>query len=285
MKTRIFSSLVLFLTVFGGLSTQALDIPDTAVPIECSLEPIARSSFHDNFETKSHGPSPHVGVEESLSLNWSGYVAATNLTHPTVGSVSDVLGYWTVPALSSSKNTAYSSIWVGMDGYSNATVEQIGTEQDWTSSGQRNYAWFEMYPAGAFEIVGFPVRINDQMGAEVKYNGNNVFQLTIVNYTKNVYFLVPFSYTVTNKAQRSSAEWIVEAPSSGSTGQVLPLANFGTVLFHTCMATINGRSGSINNSHWTFDAIAMITPSHIVKSLPSTLNSTGQNFSVTWQHQ
>src|SRR5207253_2086876 len=80
-------------------------------------------------------------------------------------------------------STSYSSIWVGLDGYANATVEQIGTEQDWTKRGQRNYAWFEMYPSGAYLISGFPVNPGDSISAQVQYEGNGVFQLTINNTT------------------------------------------------------------------------------------------------------
>jgi hypothetical protein len=265
MKKSFMQLFVLFFGMLGNLST--------------------RSSFNDNFNSKAYGPSPHKPLSEGTSLNWSGYAALTSLTNPTKSSVNDVSGYWTVPALSRSTENSYTAIWVGIDGYSNGTVEQIGTEQDWTSRGQQNYAWFEMYPAGAYEILGFPVDINDQMAAEVKYHGNNIFQLSIINYTKDVYFLVPFSYTTAPNAQRTSAEWIVEAPASGSTGQVLPLADFGTVLFYNCRATINGYSGSINNSHWTYDALTMVTTNHIIKSLPSNLSNGGQNFSLAWKHQ
>ena len=41
-----------------------------------------------------------------------------------------------------------------------------------------------------------------------------------------------------SSAQNLSAEVIAEAPSNGATGQVLPLANFGTIMFTA--ATVNG---------------------------------------------
>ena len=65
------------------------------------------------------------------SENWSGYVAATSLSDPESDSVTAVSGSWVVPTVSSSSgSTSYSAVWVGIDGFSNGTVEQIGTSQD-----------------------------------------------------------------------------------------------------------------------------------------------------------
>ena len=51
-----------------------------------------------------------------------------------------------MPTVSGSGPT-YSSVWVGIDGYSSNTVEQIGTEQDVSANGKTSYyAWYEMYP-------------------------------------------------------------------------------------------------------------------------------------------
>jgi hypothetical protein len=137
-------------------------------------------------------------------------------------------------------------------------VEQLGTESDWTSKGQNNYAWFEMYPAGGYLINGFPVVAGDTISAEVKYLGNNVYQLTIMNETHPASFVVPTSYTTTAAGLRTSAEWIAEAPSSR--GGVLPLANFGTVKFFNCQATIGPATGPIDTAGWFVDPLTMIDP-------------------------
>src|SRR5262249_49908254 len=49
---------------------------------------------------------------------------------PQAGAVSDVAGDWTTPTLKCESGNGDSSIWVGIDGMANNTVEQIGTEQD-----------------------------------------------------------------------------------------------------------------------------------------------------------
>src|SRR5690349_8433651 len=104
------------------------------------------------------------------SYNWSGYaVTGTN------GSATDVKGSWVVPSVSCS-STGYSSFWVGIDGFSSNTVEQIGTDSDCVSVRGRQtatyYAWFEFYPGPSYEIV-FPrgVHPGDTITAEVKYLG------------------------------------------------------------------------------------------------------------------
>ena len=100
---------------------------------------------------------PRLRLWESTSGNWSGYAV------PKEGSPSDtfsgVQGSWVVPTVTGSRGqVTYSSAWVGLDGYETATVEQIGTEQDWTGRAQANYVWFEMYPSGAYEIENFPAK-------------------------------------------------------------------------------------------------------------------------------
>jgi len=170
----------------------------------------------------------------TVSENWSGYVAESNVFSPTNGFVTAVKGSWTVPTLAgnSSMNT-YVAIWVGIDGFSDGTVEQIGTEQDWINGSQQNYAWVELYPDPSQIISGITVHAEDQFNASVLYEGGNYFSFSIVDLTTRQ------SYTRTFRmsAQRQSAEWIVEAPSSGSA--ILPLASFGTIIFSNVQFTSN----------------------------------------------
>ena len=217
----------------------------------------------------------------TTSLNWGGYAALTK-PNATRNSVTAVAGRWRVPTIFASSQNRYSSAWVGIDGYASSTVEQIGTAHDWIRGRQRNYAWFEMYPSPAYEIVGFPVRVGDLMGGRVIYKGNNVFELTIFNYTRGVYYIVPSKYTKRSNTARSSAEWIVEPPFSGS---ILPLAQFSTISFSNCSTTIQGKTGVISNSKWRNDKITIVTQSGALKALPSGLTSGGSAFTIAWKHQ
>lgn len=241
--------------------------------------------FHNEKDKNSDYQSfthPHMPVLESASLNWSGYAALTNLSHPAQNVVNAVYGSWIVPSLSAASHTTYSSIWVGIDGYSSNTVEQIGTEHDWYNGQQQNYAWFEMYPNYSYEIVGFPLRPGNVMSASVVYQCNGVFILTIVNETQKVFTTIPTSYTTSKTAQRSSAEWIVEAPYYNG---ILPLSHFGVVHFSNCFANIGNIFGSISEQFWANDPLTMVTSNGMPKAVPSALMSNGQAFNVTWQHE
>jgi len=228
---------------------------------------------------------PRIRIGNSASSNWSGYAVQTSLTNPTNGVVSDVKGSWTVPAVTSGAKNTYSSFWVGIDGYSDGTVEQIGTDSDTNNKGQPvYYAWYEMYPAYPV-YLNLIIQPNDVITAEVSYDSiQSKFTLTITDTSTGATFVT--TQPSSSSIQRSSAEWIAEAPSSG---RVLPLANFDTVAFTGCSATISGHTGSISDSNWQYDAITMVggAGKHTtIKAAPSPLDSaTGSIFSVTWYHK
>jgi hypothetical protein len=230
-------------------------------------------------------PRIHWGRSDSswLSTNWSGYAVTGS-----AGSVSDVKGSWKVPAIVGSCPTTseYSSFWVGIDGFSSNTVEQIGTDSDCQRGSAVYYAWYEFYPSPSYTISGFTVKPNDVISAEVKYSSGS-FTVSILDVTSGKSHST--SATV-RSAQRSSAEWIAEAPSS-SRG-VLPLADFGTILFgydntavtSTCYATVAGATKAIGSFGSSVQEISMVTSSgKAVKALPSSLSSDGTSFSVAWK--
>jgi hypothetical protein len=122
---------------------------------------------------------------------------------------------------------------VGIDGFSDGTVEQIGTEQDCVNGIQENYAWVEFYPRPSRIITALTVNDGDAFTASVSYVGGSLFSLSITDLTTKQ----SYSRTYNAVAQRQSAEWVVEAPSF-PTG-VSPLANFGTINFTSAQFTDN----------------------------------------------
>jgi hypothetical protein len=180
--------------------------------------------------------------------NWSGYSIDT-----AAKAVTDVQGTWTVPTVTvSGRSTEYAATWVGIDGDNSSTVEQIGTDSDQVSGKASYYAWYEMYPAYPVYLDGkkgdppaLSIHPGDTIFADVNYNGS-AFVLTITDET-DIANSIYGSYTspplTLASAQRSSAEWIVEAPSSGNS--VLTLDNFGSETFTGAQATISGTTGTI----------------------------------------
>ncbi len=236
------------------------------------------AAFADNIQ--SH---PNVKIRAGTSANWSGYAAESSISSPTTGFVQSVKSNWTVPTLTCdpSQNT-YVAIWVGIDGYSDGTVEQTGTEQECVNGMQQNYAWYELYPKPSFRITGITVHAGDSVTASVTYIGNNKFTLSISDLTTGQ----SFSKTFKSHAQRQSAEWIAEAPFSGG---ILPLANFGTINFSNAQFTDNtGATYAVDGrGTGTYDPITMhdpnggnATPSGLTDF--ATSSGSSSSFSVTY---
>jgi len=254
-------------SLLGGL---VLILALVAVP---SLARTVGSPAELRFE-----PKASVGRQTvSDSVDWSGFAVTSKLATPRSSVVSAVRGSWTVPTVSET-TAGYSAVWVGIDGYSDNTVEQIGTEQNWTGGSPVYYAWYEMAPRLPHTIAR--VYPGDSMSASVTYLGSNRFKLTISDSTAGHSFA--FETTQTMVALRESAEWIVEAPSS--THSVLPLANFGLVRFTGAKVTIGGHSGTISDSTWQSDLITMASRRGAVQAQPSALSSEGSSFTVKWEN-
>jgi hypothetical protein len=206
----------------------------------------------------------------STSLNWSGY-ASINSTF------TDVNGSWTQPAATCNGKSTYSSFWLGLDGYSSSTVEQLGTEADCSKGKPVYYAWWEIFPDPSRTVSRFVVTPGVTYTAEVKVVAGDL-TLTLSGGGNQ-----PFSLTTgVGSASLSSAEWIAEAPSmcTKSGCHELALTNFGTVNFSD--ASTNGSA--IDSPAWSFDPLTMVTGNETVKAAPSGLDSTGSAFSVTWHH-
>jgi hypothetical protein len=214
----------------------------------------------------------HIREGAASSYNWSGY-AVTGAN----GSVQDVRGAWIVPSVTCDSGTEYSSFWIGIDGFNSSTVEQIGTDADCHSGSPAYYAWFEFYPHPMFTINNLSVKPGDHMSAHVQY-ARRQFTVTITNDTTGQSFSTS---TRVNSAQRSSAEWVAEAPSSA--GGILPLADFHTASYSADTATVNGASGVIGAvGTANVYEITMVDSGGNPKAMPSLLGSDNSSFSVQW---
>jgi hypothetical protein len=158
---------------------------------------------------------PHYDHVPHANQIWGGY-ADTGTTFTSVS------GDWTVPALdcSTTPNSAVSP-WIGLDGWSSNTVEQIGFDQDCTRGVAGYFPWVEMYPARS---VYFTERVNpgDHISASVTVSGTQ-FTLTESDSTQGW----TKTYHETGSDQLSSAEAIVEDLGS----KIPPVADFGAITF------------------------------------------------------
>jgi hypothetical protein len=218
------------------------------------------------------------GDGTSTSTNWSGYAVLGS-------SFTSAKGSWTVPAATCSSGDQYAAFWVGIDGYSSKTVEQTGTDSDCDGKNPSYYAWYEFYPNPSFNISSLTIKPGDHISASVTYSGSE-FTITIADETTGKSYSK--SATVSG-AKRSSAEWIAEAPCCTARGGILPLADFGTVLFGedstgvggTNAATDSTTSGNIGLSS-SIEQINMARKNGTVEDTTTGLSGDGTSFSVTW---
>jgi hypothetical protein len=209
------------------------------------------------------GGEPSGGAQNSVvtSSNWAGYVASGSN-----GTFTSASSSWTQPTGDcTGGGGTYAAFWVGLDGYTSPTVEQIGSEVDCSGITPRYYAWYEIYPGAAVNFTN-PVSPGDKFSGSVTYTAPSTFNLVLTDTTKN--WTQRVSGTLSNP-ELSSAEVIAEAPCCTSTGGILPLTSFGAASFTA--ATANGKSLS------TYNPTEIVMPNTSV----SAMDSTG-DFSVSY---
>lgn len=202
----------------------------------------------------------------ACALNWSGYAYSGSN-----GLVTQVQGSWLVPTVTCTSKTTYVAVWVGIDGYSDNTVEQTGTLAECSHGSASYYAWYEFYPAASKEV--FSVKPGDSISASVSYSGGK-FTATISDATSGDHHTT--AATSVSGANESSAEWIVERPEvcSSISCKLTSLADYGTATFSSISATTTGSYQTV--------AITMVDSSNKVLSEPGPLNAAGTSFTVTW---
>ena len=225
------------------------------------------------------------------STNWSGYA---DVACPTC-TLRYVSADFTVPHLNTAKSPdgSWAAHWVGLDGWRNNAVEQLGIDTEVSGGVDYYYAWYEMFPAPT-QVYALAASPGDNIQVSV-YTVGGTYYLSLNDTTLGAGFnataTVPSGYTGQNK----SAEVITEAPSEllsdGSLAQ-LPLADYGQVNYNS--ATVTSRSGTHgglgSGSLWNGYALKMVGASGATLSPPSGLlngtNSSGipvSDFTAAWQ--
>jgi Peptidase A4 family/Putative Ig domain len=149
------------------------------------------------------------------SSNWSGYIYRG-------GPFTSVTGTFNVPTAAAGAGTDVAE-WVGIDGDSNNDLIQAGVAETVSGfSGRAQiYAWWEILPASETPI-SMPVNAGDRMTVTIGQTAAaGLWTIKIVDNTNGQSFQTLQSYS----GALTSAEWILEAPTSGR-GAQLDLATF-----------------------------------------------------------
>ncbi len=204
-------------------------------------------------------------VTSSPSINWSGYADSESASN----TVSQVTGNWTLPAVQClpapyQNQDAFLANWVGIDGFTTQTVEQLGTAAQCFEGVTYYYVWYEMYPSATVE-EGTTACINnnvdcpqpgDRISASVTVtsagSGENSYTLTLTDRTRPQESFSATAQCAVTTCLDASAEWIVERPAvippppaPSTLIQILPLADFGKTFFRSGEVISGGIPSSI----------------------------------------
>jgi Peptidase A4 family len=235
------------------------------------------------------GPSPCPGKAASgysgparseSSTNWSGYAATAS--HSTISCVE---ASWTQPTVHCGSVRQAVSIWIGIGGFDQDGLEQIGTEADCVGGEAVGSMWHESLPSQHFEVpIHMTIRPGDKVRARVRMLSTTVYELSIANLTRRT------SFTIRDTNKRivaTSAEWIVEAPTGGCPGRcrVLPMPNFGKFRFSGTAVTASGIREPLDGADFSHVAIRMVSAGGNTRASVSSTAADGSSFVVTWRRQ
>jgi len=204
-----------------------------------------------------------------VSPNWSGYL----VTGKPGTRYTSVTGTWREPTVSCGRHASgFATIAVGLGGYGRGAQgdEQVGTDANCDASGKPvYYGWFDIAPYPAYGVP-HTVSPGDLVTATVTIEIDARPPLVKVElenatagwkFAREISWVSPGSTVQQPGAQNaggswrpaaSSAEWLVEAPSSChyEACTQASLANFGSVGMTGISAAADGVAGSLNDPRW-----------------------------------
>jgi len=177
------------------------------------------------FTAANTNETSHV----EYSSNWSGSVIESPPSGETWKSVT---GQFTVPTPSGSSGSS-ASAWVGIDGDTcDTAILQTGVD---FNTGAGYDAWYEWYPDYAYDFSGISISAGDVIKTTVTASSTKAGTAVIENVTTGK--TVTKSLTSSSALCLENAEWIVE--DFEENGGLVPLADFGTIVYSDAVATTN----------------------------------------------
>jgi len=223
-----------------------------------------------NVALASTAPAMNIGLSKNTSINWAGYLA-------TNGSYNGIGASWTIPTITGTTGTSISAddTWVGIGGVNSEDLIQAGTQAMNEGNGSINYtAWYELLPS---DMVQVPLVVSPGNSIVVSLieNSSNLWTINFHNNTTNQSYSTSVNYTSSN----ASAEWIEEMPTLSSNNSLIPLDNFGSVQFTGGYVIQNNNTLNILQSG--AESLTMVTSNDQPLAIPSSLDSSGLDFSVS----
>lgn len=207
---------------------------------------------------------PGSGPPESR--NWAGYTA-------TGGTFTAVRGTWSVPEFAPDSAAGADAIWVGVGGVRGNDLIQAGTQETVSGHGSTDYqAWVETLPE-ASRPVPLAINAGDSVSVSLEEQSGGDWLIAFVNNTSGKSYQLTTHYG----SSRSSAEWVVEAPSARR-GRVLALDAFRSVSFTQAATVRDGQTLSVAQAGGR--PVTMIAQRGRPLARPSALDADGAGFNV-----
>lgn len=253
--------------------------------------PMLADSSHST-ETRTLGSGAAAHPRGTITtINWSGYgLGKEPFATPGTTDFTYVAGTWTVPAVTcNTKEARFDSNWVGIDGFNDTTVEQLGTSSECWEGKAYYTSWIEMFPGPSYPEA-LSVKPGQSITASVRRTGTK-YDLYLKDNTTGASFNVDTDETTcaATTCLAASAEWVVERPAfaSGFGFQIVPLAPYGTSTFTSMVASAAGL-GIYTKSPATFVKGTGVWRMWIGSSatdaypLDSTSSIKNNSFTTTW---
>ncbi|HMK98595.1 MAG TPA: G1 family glutamic endopeptidase [Acidimicrobiales bacterium] len=238
------------------------------------------------------------------SENWSGYAVASappsgsSCSFPSSssnksysGKYTSVSATWTVPTVTSSVSATYSSLWTGIDGFTNNDLIQAGTSQFYTAGKASYFAWWEILPASETTISSITVQPGDSITVSIAQQTSAIKSPVTCSSGKWLITLTD-NGSSTHAAQKefascqsysgpdNSAEYIVEAPEVN--GSISSLADYTSATFGApSVLEINGADMQIAPGTGG-EMVQRSSSTSKVVSVPSEPDSAGDAFSCAY---
>lgn len=226
------------------------------------------------------GATASATATQLTSRNWAGYLARPASRHTTFRSVTAT---WVQPRVRCTAGNAWAVFWVGLDGWSNSTVEQGGSSGRCVNGTPRYTLWWEMYPTNQITSV-LVIHPGDSITATVTATAT-AFVITVRDTTTGRGFTKRAACASNLVCPRRSAEVVTEAPGLPGGGRLYPLADYASAGFtHVRLSDSLGHSGSLTHVSWLTSALTERS-SNITLATSSKLRAKGTAFAAAWRHR